>query len=132
MLGKIDDDPTSLRAAAFAIATTVEHGGGTFERGTLLPFTPASGFAVAEGGIAIPASAVDQTTFRGLANAVAGEFDRKFVGTWLNGGTMHIDAVVYFSADRREAAIAAGRNWGQEAIYDFAAQDSIYLDEVNA
>lgn len=110
------------------IAYTAEHGGGTFEQGTFLPFEPKSGYAVAIGGARVSAEA-DLQVVRMLLHVVPQEYEASFVGTWLEGGTLFIDAVRYFAADRREAALLAGYQAGQQAIYDFAAGESIYLGE---
>jgi hypothetical protein len=122
-------DTITLRAANAVLAATAENGGATFEGRTLLPFTPADGFAVAVGGVRYPAAQLDANTLGWLAKAVTSEYETTYAGTWVEGSTAYVDAVRYFAADKRGDAKAAGRYYGQKAIFDFGAGESIYLDE---
>jgi hypothetical protein len=115
-------------AADRVAADLVEFGGGTYEAGTLTPFVPTSGFAVGVGGFNLPADGVTVEQIR-FGSKVAGEYGELFVGTWLDDGTVYFDAVRYFGADRREAAIALGIAREQAAIYDFGAKASIILTD---
>lgn len=120
-------DRTLQQQAANVMALTAENGGGTFEGKTLLPFTPDSGFAVGIGGVAIKADCATVETVAILMRAVPGEYMTTYVGTWLQGDVLHIDAVRYFGADRYLAAIAEGEAAGQQAIYDFTDGKDITL-----
>ena len=120
-------DRVLLRQAAEVIATTAMYGGGTFEGRTLLRFNPDSGFAVGIGGITIDARQATVEAIAWLAPRVAGEYMTPYVGTWLQGDVLHIDAVRYFGADRYLDAIAEGEAAGQQAIYDFTDRKEIYL-----
>jgi hypothetical protein len=123
-------DTITLRAANAVLAATVENGGATFDGRTLLPFTPSDGYAVAVGGTRYPEAGFDANVLSWMAKAVSSEYETTYAGTWVEGTTVFIDAVKYFAADRRADALAAGRYYGQKAIFDFAAGESIYLDEV--
>lgn len=122
-------DQIALNAANVILADLAESGGGTYERGTLLPFRPKDGYAVGIGGTRYPASSFGADEALWLTAAAGGEWDTAYVGTWTDGGEVFVDAVRYFGADRREAAILCGYQHGQAAIYDFAAGESIYLGE---
>lgn len=106
-------------------AYTAEHGGGTFEAGTLLPFEPTRGYAVglADGTAATTRNAADLDR---AAKAVASEWVASFVGTWLaEDGSVHVDPVAYIID--RESAERLARENHQIAIYDYAAGESIEL-----
>jgi len=118
-------DRTLEAAANVVVADLADHGGGTYERGTLLPFTPSDGFAVAVGGIHLDAEVVGPENAEWALRAVGGEYETSFVGTWLDDGVVYFDAVMYFAADRGVQALAAGRFYEQKAIYDFATKESI-------
>lgn len=118
---------TITQASQQAIADLAENGGGTYHFDTMAPFTPADGFAVGIGGINLPA---DDTNAERLAwglRTVAAEFGATLAGTWLNEGKVYIDAVMYFPADQRDRAMAAGRYYCQLAIFDFGSKESIDL-----
>lgn len=105
------------------LASTVENGGGTYEVGTYLPFTPADGFAVGIGGIEVAASAVSVETLRKWVKQVAGEWMTSYVGTWLFGDSLHIDGVVYVRDEDIARAIAIKQ--GQQAIWSFAGRSVV-------
>lgn len=125
-------DRTLEAASNVVLSDLANNGGGTYERGTLLPFTPKVGYAVGIGGLHLPANIVTSRTVQWASKAAASEFNANYVGTWLKDGTVYFDAVRYFGPERRSDALLAGVAAGQEAIYDFAAGESIYLDEVSA
>jgi hypothetical protein len=108
-------------------AYTAEHGGGTFESATLLPFEPKDGYAVGlvSGTPVILSASGPVECLDKYVRHIAGEYAAPFVGTWLNGDRIHIDPVEY--VNDRERAIGLGRVRGQAAIYDFAAGESIDL-----
>jgi hypothetical protein len=122
-------DRTTRRIAADILARTVEHGGGTFEGATLLPFEPKVGYAVGIGGVAVPVQTLDIEMVAWVARAVASEYMTSHVGTWLNNGTVFIDAVRYFEAGPAGLARATqvARDAGQLAFYDFGNQKDITL-----
>lgn len=122
-------DDVHGQAAMAVIADLANTGGGTYERGTLLPFKPDDGYAVGVGGLHLPSDMVTVDAVAWAMKAVGSEFDTSYVGTWLgNGdGLVYFDAVSYYGPDRRAEAIAAGSENGQQAIYDFAAKRSISL-----
>jgi hypothetical protein len=124
-------DQTALNAANQVLADLVQNGGGTYEQGTLLPFTPKVGYAVGIGGVRYPAAGFDAEVVFWLSRAVATEYETSYVGTWLKDGTVHLDAVRYFGPERAHQALACAYYYGQEAIYDFAAGESVYVDEKN-
>lgn len=117
------------RQANVVVADLAEHGGGTYERGTLLPFKPETGYAVAIGGIRLPASMVTAEQAAWALKAVGGEYETSLVGTWTDGGTVYFDAVRFFAEHRRDQALLCGYQHQQEAIYGFKEAASIYLDE---
>lgn len=112
-------DATLLRLAGDVVHQTFANGGGTYEGATLLPFTPKGGFAVGIGGINFPDTALTPEAIAWLARRVSGEHGTVYIGTWLDGGRVYIDAVEYYGADRMLAARARGVERGQIAIYDF-------------
>lgn len=118
-------DRITERAAKQVLADLVSNGGGTYERGTLLPFKPEGGFAVGIGGLNLPVNLVTVEAVAWAAKAVTTEYEAGFVGTWLHDGKVYFDAVAYYGDAKR--ALAAGRAAGQEAIYDFAKQEVIAL-----
>lgn len=122
-------DRTQEQAASRVIADLVENGGGTYEQGTLLPFRPTSGYAVGIGGIHLPATAVTPEAVVWAMKAAASEYATYYVGTWLNDAVVYFDAVLYFGPERREAAMQAGRDAGQMAIYSFAETEALTLVE---
>lgn len=104
----------------------VARGGGTYEQGTYLPFTPRDGFAVAfRGGVKLSSRGCTMAALERWLKAVATEFEASFVGTWLDGDTVYIDAVRYIRSPRE--AIAFGIEQQQLAIYDFAAGEAVYV-----
>lgn len=120
-------DHTLATAARKVMADLAEHGGGTYERGTLLPFTPTEGFAVVVGGIHLPEKDVTEEAVEWAMRSVAGEFLTAYVGTWVSEGVVYFDAVRYFAADRYLGALAAGEEAGQKAIFDFTDNKAVYL-----
>ena len=120
-------DRTTKRAADTMLADLANTGGGTYESGTLLPFTPKVGFAVGLGGVHFPASMVTAKLLVQYAKAVTTEHEASFVGTWLDKGIVYIDAVVYYGSHARRTAIEQGREAGQQAIFDFSTGEDITL-----
>lgn len=120
-------DQTTKRAADRMLADLANDGGGTYESGTLLPFTPKVGFAVGLGGVKLPASMVDAELLVRFAKAVATEHETSYVGTWLDNGIVHFDAVVYYGAHARRTAEEQGREANQKAIHDFSTGEDIVL-----
>jgi hypothetical protein len=109
-------------------------GGGTYEQGTYLPFTPKDGFAVAfNGGVKATVGQVTLGWLERWLKAVPTEFEASFVGTWADGDTHDLSTVVYLDAVRyirnRDEAIAFGVAQRQLAIWDFAAGESITLPQ---
>lgn len=104
---------------------TLEHGGGTFEAGTGLPFEPAEGYAVAMAA-GTQAWVTDPADLPDVARLVAQEWDASFVGTWVAPDRrIHVDPVQYVrDLDR---ALAIGRENGQLAIYSFTTKEVIDL-----
>lgn len=122
-------DATLHRAATQVVIDLAENGGGTYEWGTLLPFKPDTGFAVGVGGTRYPADAFDASTAAWLLKATGSEYGEVFVGTWLDSGTVYVDAVRYFNGSRRKDALLLGYQHEQKAIYDFGMAESIILGE---
>lgn len=122
-------DSITERAIGKVLADLANDGGGTYQAGTFLPFTAREGFAVASpNGLKLPAELVTPSMAAWALRQVSRENPRtSFVGTWLDNGVVYFDAVTYFSAANRERAIAAGRENGQLAIYDFATKESVTL-----
>ena len=115
-----------------AMAYTVDRGGGTFHAETCIPFEPIAGYAVAVGGVILDPAITGSFRFRNAWKHVASEFMTLFVGTWLDGDNLYVDAVRYFGPEWRDEAIALGREHNQLAIYDFAAGESITLVDPEA
>jgi hypothetical protein len=109
------------------MADLSDHGGGTYEQGTYLTFAPKDGYAVAIGGITIPTDQAERASLTWAMRVVTKEFGGSLVGTWVTDDKVYIDAVEYFGADRRQAALTAARRRDQLAIYDFAAGEEIRL-----
>ena len=105
------------------VDATLTDGGGTFDALTLQPFRPTDGYAVAIDGITRKAADLAPYRIPILARHVAGEFGATFVGTWIDEGTVYIDAVAYVR-DRAEA-LAMGRAANQIAVWDFAAGEAV-------
>lgn len=122
-------DPITKTRIDKVMADLANDGGGTYQAGTFLPVTWGAGFAVAtEKGLSLPAEWMTPSMLAWTLRQVGRENPTcSFVGTWLDKGVVFVDAVRYFSADRREAAIQAGRESGQLAIYDFGQKESITL-----
>lgn len=121
-------DTTLERQANAAVDDLALHGGGTYERGTLLPFTPSSGFAVGIGGIHLPVDVVGPQNLAWAAKCAASEYETAYVGTWLDEGIVYFDGVLYFSHLDGARAIACARFYGQKAIYDFATKEAVNVD----
>lgn len=118
-------DRTTERPAQEIVSDLVTKGGGTYERSTLLPFEPADGYAVGIGGIKLPVAQVTADSVAWALRNVGSEFDTVLVGTWESGGYVHFDAVRYFAAHRKEAALTLGWQRGQQAIYDFGGKVAV-------
>lgn len=118
-------DQTLTRQAEKVLSDIAEHGGGTYEARTLIPFTPPIGYAVGLGGIHLPQHIVDVDAVAWALKAVTSEYESSYGGTWLNDGLVYFDAVTFFL--NRENAIAVGQATGQQAIYDFGAKEAITL-----
>lgn len=122
-------DPITKTRIDKVMADLANDGGGTYQAGTFLPVTWGAGFAVATAdGLAFPAEVATESMLAWAMRQVSRENPRtSYVGTWLDNGVVYIDAVRFFAEDRREAAIQAGREAGQLAIYDFGQKESITL-----
>jgi hypothetical protein len=114
-----------ITQAQQVLADLAENGGGTYNQRDLTPFSPIAGYAVAIGGAVMPAKDVTADSIIWTCRAVAGEYMTDLVGTWLNEGSVYIDAVRHIR--NRETAIRLGQEAGQLAIYDFGAKESIDL-----
>lgn len=120
-------DTIAKAAAQVVVADLAENGGGTYEVGTLIPFKPDSGYAVGIGGARLPAAAFTTQVAYWLLKAVGTEYEANFVGTWLDGGTVYVDAVKYFVPVNRDRALLLGHELGQKAIFDFSTMEDITL-----
>lgn len=118
-------DPTATAAANVILADIANSGGGTYETGTLIPFRPTEGYAVGLGGIKLNTSLATADGILWATRHAAAEYGTSFVGTWLDGDTVHIDAVIYFTD--KASAVLAGIRARQLAIYDFAAGEAINI-----
>lgn len=118
-------DQTLERAAHVALTDLTDHGGGTYEAGTFLPFRPEHGFAVGIGGLHLPSDMVGTEAIAWALRAVTTEYEASYGGTWQDNGFVYFDAVRYIVD--RETAIQAGIEAGQKAIFDFGAQKAITL-----
>ena len=116
----------SLQACHAAARVTLRDGGGTFRADTLEPVTRATGYAV--GLVAGTADSADTDLAR-VALAIARVVGRypaaPFVGTWLNGGTVHVDPIVILQSKRD--ALTLARATGQLAVWSFRTQEEITL-----
>lgn len=103
----------------WAIAKTISDGGGTFYADTLTDAYLTVGYVVGVGGAVIDlATGITPEDFGRTAQRVAQEFDTTYVGTWVDGGKLYIDAVVVIADAGRAFDLALAK--GQEAIYDVA------------
>lgn len=107
------------------VSATAANGGGTFEAGTLLPFEPTDGYAVAIASVARLSVHTPAAQLVDTARRVAQEYGSSFVGTWVHEGYVYVDPVQYVRD--RERAIRIGREHGQQAIYSFGDQEVITL-----
>lgn len=100
------------------LSYTRQHGGGTFIAATysddgtaeLANLTDGYAVGVSPKGLTIP-------------QAIAASPAARYIGTWIDDGTLYVDAVIH--THNRRSAIALGRAFDQLAIYDFAAGESI-------
>ncbi len=111
------------RAASDVLVDLVNDGGGTYQAAILVPFKPEDGYAVAVGGVSVATSALTVELAAFLLKAVAGEYITPYVGTWLDGDVVCIDAVEYWRDF--EYAMDKAREHGQKAIYSFTIKQSI-------
>lgn len=105
-------------------AHTLLLGGGTFDL-DLKPVMLDSGYAV---GLLRGNNTVLHdmpNNFCTIAKKIRDVYGSAYIGTWLNDGVIHIDPVVILH--NRDVAMRIGRHSGQQAIYDFANQESITL-----
>lgn len=119
-------DPVTAKATDRVLADLRTKGGGTYEAATLLPSEPPSGYAVGIGGLRLPQADVTPESVLWACKAAATEYETPHVGLWLGeDGLVYFDAVRLF--DRLDHALAEGRKYGQQAIFDFAANAAIML-----
>jgi len=109
------------------LADIANNGGGTYTQRDLEPYRPIAGYIVAIGGAILPAKDVTAESIVLVAKAVAGEHMTDLVGTWLDDGKVYIDAVRHIRD--RVGAERIGREFGQIAIYDLAADEAIVLTD---
>lgn len=121
-------DRTTQQQAAQMLADLANDGGGTYERSTFIPFRPKDGYAVGVGGAKFPASGFTIEVAGWLGKACAEEYDELFFGTWLDGETVHIDAVRYFAAGSFDEAHLLALKLQQAAFYSFA--DKVSFDTI--
>ena len=112
-----------------AVENTLDNGGGTFERNTLAPVHPTSGYAVGlhRGTFRSVSWAPDHLRSRlALAIAETRATDCAYIGTWSHGDIIDVDpvAIVATLAD----ALALARANGQHAVYSFAEDRTCSID----
>ena len=135
---------------------TIRHGGGTFDARTLEPvdlpahgcsaYGPCDGwgesrkydehraYAVAYSDGSAQKVYTDRYANSVLPSAIAGAIANvraryplaPYIGTWLADGVCHVDPVVILP-DLASARIV-GRAFGQIAVWDFAAGESVFVD----
>ncbi len=120
-------DLASERAVGPVLTDLVNKGGGTYQAGSLTPFTPSYGYAVGIGGVTLPVGGVDSESLSWAIGQVASEFRPAYIGTWLDDGVVYIDAVMYFRPERLPEALNTAYQAGQLAIFDFGTQSSILV-----
>lgn len=99
------------------------NGGGTYDAVSLVPFTPSDGFAVGVGGLTLHMPAVtvaEAGDIEGIMRDLGAGMSVSYVGTWLQGETLHLDGVVYFPEDDRQGAARCAIMMSQRAFYGFA------------
>jgi hypothetical protein len=125
-----------LPSALAAAHHTIVNGGGTFDAVTLTPLTPDHGYAVGlvtgtwrtigsnvsgpwdYAAIAAAILAAADYTARHYAARGVLSTDARYVGTWIDGGVIHIDPVAIVD-DIREA-LALGVITHQQSVWAFA------------
>jgi hypothetical protein len=125
----VNKNTRSTDPFASALAYTVDQGGGTFFAESCEPFRPSDGYAVAVGGVILDPAITGVLRLRNAWRHVASEFMTSLVGTWLDGDSLYVDAVIWFPAWQRDRAIAEGREHNQLAIFDFGTGESLTLTE---
>jgi hypothetical protein len=106
------------------LAKELNKGGFTVRDGNLI--RPTSGYAVSIKGweTRVPRALLSLPLFTAIVKSYQG----LTFGAWIDDGIVYFDRSFIY-ADR-QAAIDVGHANGQKAIYDFAAGESIYLEEV--
>ena len=108
------------------------HGGGTFSQNADGSFTieqPESGYAVSLGKGTYASAYLGNPYSVDKVHDVFMATGAPYVGAWHEEGTdrIHLDPVVILPS--LSAAVELGRALSQEAVYDFAAKSSVYLNE---
>ena len=106
----------------------LNHGGGTYAiiKGQFWSMDIKAGYAVAYDGVVVPFGTPWDGVER-LLRKIAKENDSAYVGTWLDGGEIYLDAVYRFMPGEKalENAMRYAYHLGQKAIYDFGTKQSI-------
>ncbi len=110
------------------IADLHANGGGTYEAVSLAPFSPTEGYAIGIGGPTFRLQDIDGASLAIVLRDLAATAGTGYVGTWLDSGTVYLDAVVY-TTDPRTAARTAYEH-KQKALYDFGSGLSLRPGQV--
>lgn len=106
----------------WAVQSTLDNDGGTFNAETYRMVLRSSGYAVAiEDTLTVPAD--DRRAIEVAIEVMARMGRGPFIGTWVKDGTVYVDSVVILPD--RASALIVGRAFRQQAIYDFATQTAI-------
>lgn len=103
-------------------ALVLKRGGLTVEANTLRPVERDNGFAVASHGFDM---SIAEFTSNWPTPAL---FDTglEFIGFWVNGGRVHIEAVQIVASIGH--AVTLAKNFNQRAIYSFEAKACLYME----
>lgn len=109
------------------LAATLANGGATFDPRTGMLLQPKRGYAVgmrADTFATLPTD-TDADALGAAVTALRYAYPTALVGTWVDGGVIHLDPVEVVAS--RETAVRLGRERSQLAVYAFATGEEVRL-----